>query len=87
MLIEGRGATADPVEAGAWIERTTGNDMPGAEVAPAELKLLGHSGPRDHPGALKLYTRAAQRGYVGAMFATAAMHGGGRDVPTNCAEA
>ena len=56
-------------------------------MALAELKLLGRGGPRDHPGALDLFTRAAGRGHIGAMFSAGAMHGGGHEVPTNRAEA
>src|SRR6202041_80514 len=61
--------------------------MPEAEVALAELRLQGRGGPRDHPGALELFTRAAGRGHIGAMFSTGAMHGGGHEVPTDRAEA
>jgi hypothetical protein len=61
--------------------------MPEAEVALAELKLQGRGGPRDHPGALELFTRAAGRGHIGAMFSTGAMHGGGHEVPADRAEA
>ena len=56
-------------------------------MALAELKLQGRGGPRDHPGALELFTRAAGRGHIGAMFSTGAMHGGGHEVPTNRPEA
>jgi TPR repeat protein len=54
-----------------------------AEVQLAELLLTGRGGPKDHPGALALFERAAGRGHVGAMFAMGAMHGGGHEVPTD----
>jgi len=45
--------------------------------------LTGRGGPKDHPGALVLFQKAAGRGHVGAMFAMGAMHGGGHEVPTD----
>ena len=54
-----------------------------AEVQLAELMLSGRGGPKDHPGALVLFEKAAGRGHVGAMFAMGAMHGGGHEVPTD----
>ena len=57
MLVEGRGIEADPGQGRAWIERAAAVGMPEAEVALAELKLLsGRGGPRDHPGALDLFS-------------------------------
>jgi TPR repeat protein len=45
--------------------------------------LTARGGPKDHPGALALFEKAAGRGHVGAMFAMGAMHGGGHEVPTD----
>jgi uncharacterized protein len=45
--------------------------------------LSGRGGLTDHPGALVLFQKAADRGHVGAMFAVGAMSGGGHQVPTD----
>jgi TPR repeat protein len=54
-----------------------------AEVLLAEMMLTGRGGPKDHPGALALFEKAAGRSHVGAMFALGAMNGGGHEVPTD----
>jgi uncharacterized protein len=54
--------------------------MSEAEFALAEMMVNGAGGPRDHAGAETLLERAAGKGHVGAMFALAALKGGGYEV-------
>ena len=49
----------------------------------ADMMLNGTGGAKDHPAALALFTKAAESGHVGAMFATGAMLGGGHEVPVD----
>ena len=43
----------------------------------------GRGGPRDLPTALELFTKAANKGHSGAMFALGVLHGGDHDLPTD----
>ena len=58
-----------------------------ARVMLADMMLNGTGGPKDHATALTLFTKAAESGHVGAMFATGAMLGGGHDVPVDRVQA
>jgi uncharacterized protein len=49
--------------------------------------LNGTGGTKDHKAALALFTKAAEAGHVGAMFASGAMLGGGHDVPVDRSQA
>ena len=81
MLADGRGVTADPDGARAWIARAAAAGLTEAQVALAEMMVNGRGGPRDPATAVELFEKAADHGHSGAMFALGALHAGGHDLP------
>ncbi|MEJ0045035.1 MAG: SEL1-like repeat protein [Rhodospirillales bacterium] len=61
MLMEGRGLEADPSRVVPGSNAAADAGMADAQVAIAELMLNGAAGPKDHPAALALFKRAAER--------------------------
>jgi len=69
MLVEGRGVEKNAEEGRAWITRAADIGMIEAQVMLADMQLNGTGGPKDHAAALVLFTKAAEAGHLGAMFA------------------
>ena len=61
----------------AWIVRAAEGSMLDAQVALGGMMLNGSGGQPNPQDALALFEKAAARGHVGAMFATALVYSGG----------
>ena len=80
MVLEGRGAAADPALGRALIKRAADAGLIEAKVSLAEMLLNGRGGPRDHAAAFALFRVAAASGHAGAAFALGVMLSGGHDI-------